>query len=368
MATIGDVTEALDQMAPSGLAEEWDNVGLLLGDPEAPCERAAVSLEPTRSVLDRAADAEAQLLVTHHPLIFRPLSRVTAAEAGGALLLEAARRSVALAAAHTNLDVAPGGVNDVLAELLELRKVEPLAASVASVPAKVVVFTPACDLDAVLEALRESGAGVIGQYQECTFRTPGIGTFRPLAGAEPTIGEVGRREEVEELRVEAVLPRSRVRQVTDAVRAAHSYEEPAIDVYELEPGKPSLGLGRAGDLPRPAPARRVVDRIKRALGVQRVRVVGDLRRRVERVGVVGGSGGDYVAHAIRRGCQLYLTGDVSHHQALEAAEEGLVVVDAGHAATEAPAMPVLARRLGERCPDVAFTVIPTPARGPFRIL
>ena len=367
MPTVADVMEALDRIAPSELAEEWDNVGLLLGDPEARCERALVSLEVDRKVLRRAARAGAQLVVSHHPAIFRPLSSVTSGEEGGKLLLEAARQGVALAAAHTNWDVAPGGVSDVLADLLDLRDREPVAASAASVSAKIVVFTPPGDLEAVLRALSESGAGAIGQYRECTFRTPGVGAFRGLAGAKPTIGRVGRREEVEELRVEAVVPLALARQVTAAVRAAHSYEEPAIDVCELEPGRPGLGIGRCGDLPRPMQARRLVPRIKERLGVERVRVAGDLRRRVERVAVVGGSGGDYVAHAVRRGCQLYLTGDVSHHQALEAAAAGLVVVDAGHAATEAPAIPVLARRLGERCPGVRVTAVAQPVRGPFQI-
>ncbi len=368
MATIGDVIEALERIAPAGLAEEWDNVGLLLGDPAAPCDRAAVSLEPDRRALARAARAGAQLLVSHHPAIFHPLARLTAEPAGGALLLDAARQGVALAAAHTNWDAAPGGVNDVLADLLGLRNTEPVAASAASVSAKIVVFTPPADLEAVLRALGAGGAGAIGRYRDCSFRAPGTGAFRPLRGARPTVGRVGRREEAAELRVEAVVPLALVGQATAAVRAAHSYEEPAIDVYELEPARPALGLGRAGDLPRPAQARRLVARIKKLLRVEHVRAAGDLRRRVERVAVMGGSGGDYVAHALRRGCQLYLTGDVSYHQALDAAAAGLVVIDAGHAATEAPAMPVLARRLAELCPDVRFPVFPTAPRGPFRTL
>ena len=367
MATIGGVIEALEQIAPAELAEEWDNVGLLLGDREAPCERVLVGLEATRGLLRRAVRATAQLAITHHPAIFRPAASITADHEGGRLLLEAARQGIALAAAHTNWDVAPGGVNDVLADLLDLRDREPVAACAASVSAKIVVFTPPGDLDAVLRALRESGAGAIGRYRECTFRTPGVGTFRGLEGAHPTIGEAGRREEAEELRVEAVLPLALARQVAAAVRAAHSYEEPAIDVYETEPARPELGLGRAGSLPKPVQARHLVTRIKALLAVEHVRVAGDLRRRVERVAVVGGAGGDYVSHAIRRGCQLYLTGDVSHHEALEAVAAGLVVVDAGHAATEQPAMPVLARRLAELCPGVRVTAVRASARGPFHI-
>jgi len=366
--TIADVMEALHTIAPPELAEEWDNVGLMVGDPAAACDRAVVALEVDRAVVRRAAAAGAQLIVSHHPPIFHPLPRVTANDPGSALVLEAIRNGLALAAAHTNYDVAPGGVNDVLADLLDLQATEPLATCGGSGQAKIVVFTPPDDLEAVLHALAASGAGAIGQYRDCTFRTPGTGTFRGLADANPTIGQVGRREEVAELRVEAVLPLALAGRVTAAVRTAHSYEELAIDVYPLQAVRPGTGIGRCGTLRSPMRADRLVGRVKDLLGVTHVRVAGDLRRRVERVAVCGGSGGGYAGDAVRRGCQLYVTGDVSHHQALDAAAAGLVVVDAGHAATEAPAIPVLARRLGKLCRDVRITTAPSQARGPLRTL
>jgi len=364
---IAAVVEALDRIAPPELAEAWDNVGLLVGDPAAPCRRALVALEVDQRLLRRATSLGAQLVVSHHPAILRPLARVTADESVGSLVLDAARRGVALAAAHTNYDVAPGGVNDVLAGLLDLREVEPLARSERSAQAKIVVFSPPSDLEAVIRALSESGAGVIGQYRECTFRAPGTGTFRPLEGAHPAIGRVGRREEVDELRLEAVVPLALAGRVAAAVRAAHSYEEPAIDIYPLEGGRAEAGIGRCGRLPRPAQAGRLVRRVKERLGVRHVRVAGELRRRVERVAVCAGSGGKCVEDAARKDCQLFVTGDVSHHQALCAAAAGLVVVDAGHAPTEAPAIPALAKRLGELCPTVRFTAAASGAAGPFRL-
>ena len=378
--TISDVMAALDRIAPPELAEPWDNVGLLLGDPSAPCTRVLVALEADLALLRRAAAAKAQLIISHHPALFRPLRAVTSGEPVGALLLAAARQPVALAAAHTNYDAAPGGVSDVLAGLLDLRSTEPLAPAERGALAKIVVFTPAGDLDAVLRALGESGAGVIGQYRECTFRAPGTGTFRPLADARPTVGRAGRpsagsgrprawsrgrREEIAEFRLEAVVPLALAQRAAQAVRAAHSYEEPAIDVYPLAGGRAGVGIGRCGRLPRATRADRLVRRIKQRLAVRRVRVAGDLRRRVERVAVCGGSGGRGIEDAVRQGCQLYLTGDVSHHQAIAAAAAGLVVVDAGHAPTEAPAIPVLARRLADLCRGVRFTAVGT-SPGPFR--
>jgi len=230
-ATIAEVLAALHAIAPRELAEPWDNVGLLLGDPAAPCERALVALDVDEALVRRAARGGAQLIVSHHPPLLDPVPSVTAAQPEGRLLLAAARVGVALAAAHTNYDVADGGVSDVLAARLGLRDVEPLARCEASAQAKLVVFTPPGDLEAVLAALAEAGAGAIGDYRECTFRAEGTGTFRALAGARPAIGRVGRREEVAELRVEAVVPLAMAGGAAEAVRRAHSYEEPAIDIY-----------------------------------------------------------------------------------------------------------------------------------------
>jgi len=364
--TVADVVAALHTIAPPELAESWDNVGLLVGDPAARCERALVALDVDAALVRRAARGHAQLVVSHHPAIFHPLCRVTADATVGGLVIEAARAGVALAAAHTNYDVVPGGVSDVLAGLLGLQGVEPLAHADGGGLAKIVVFTPAGDLGAVIRALSESGAGIIGNYRECTFRTPGTGTFLGVEGAHPTVGRAGRREEVEELRLEAVVPMGLAARAAAAARAAHSYEEPAIDIYPLEGGRQEVGIGRCGRLRRPMGAEALVGRIRARLGVTSVRVAGPLRRRVERVAVCGGSGGRHVEDAIRRGCQLYLTGDVSHHEALAAEAAGLVVVDAGHAATEAPAVPVLAKRLGEMCPGVRFTPVMARAEGPFR--
>lgn len=361
------ILRALDTIAPPELAEPWDNVGLLLGDPEADCERALVALEADTAMVRRAARRGAKLIITHHPPLFHPLKRLVASEPAGRLALEAARLGLALAAAHTNYDAAPGGVNDILAELIGLRGVEPLARSERSPQAKIVVFTPPADLEAVIAALSAAGAGLIGRYRECTFRTPGTGTFRPLAGARPTIGQVGRREEVEELRLEAVLPLALADRAAAAARAAHSYEEPAIDIYPLAARPFTVGIGRCGTLPKPLPAADVVELIKHKLGVEPVRVAGSLERRVERLALCAGAGGRYVQDAVRRRCRLYLTGDISHHEALEALGSGLTVVDAGHGATEAPAIPVLARRLAEACPGVDFEVPRRSARGPFKM-
>lgn len=364
--SVAAVIAALHTIAPPSLAESWDNVGLLVGDPAAPCPRALVALDVDEALVRRAARLGARLIISHHPPIFSPIHKLTADTPSGRLLLRAAQNGIALAAAHTNYDVAPGGVSDVLAELLDLRRVEPLTRAEASAQAKLVIFTPASDLDAVIRALGSAGAGAIGQYRDCTFRAPGTGTFRGLADSRPAVGQAGRFEEAPEFRLETVVPLALAERAAAAARAAHSYEEPAVDVYPLAGGRLELGLGRCGDLPRPMQAGRLLSALERRLGVERIRTTGDLRRTVRRVAVLGGAGGKYVEDAARRGCQLYVTGDVSHHQALAAEAAGLVVADAGHAGTEAPAIPALARRLGELCPGVRFTPVAVQASGPLR--
>jgi dinuclear metal center YbgI/SA1388 family protein len=363
--TVGDVVAALDRVAPRNLAESWDNVGLLVGEPQAPCSRAIVCLDVNEALVSRVARKGTQLIVSHHPAVLRPLASLTGATAAERAVLAAVQFQVALAAAHTNYDVAPGGVNDVLASLLGLQDVEPLARCDASGEAKIVVFVPEEALDVVIEALAESGAGAIGRYRECTFRAHGIGTFHGLEGTEPAVGEPGRREEVAELRLEAVAPLALAGQVVTAVRAAHPYEEPAIDVIALENARAGLGIGRFGTLRKPTRAGQLISGIKERLGVAHVRVVGDTAQTVSRMAVVGGSGGRYWQDAMRAGCELLLTGDVSHHQAMDAAAAGMVIADAGHAGTEAPAIPALARSLRSLCPSVSFQTV--RASGPFSV-
>ncbi|NQT89405.1 Nif3-like dinuclear metal center hexameric protein [bacterium] len=364
-ATIGDVVAALDVLAPPVLAESWDNVGLLVGDPEAPCSRAVVCLDVSEALVKRVAQQSGELIISHHPTLFHPLASLTGASAPERTVLAAVQCRVALVAAHTNYDVAPGGVNDVLAELLGLEDIAPLARCSASPQAKIVVFTPKAALGGVMQALSENGAGAIGQYRECSFRTEGTGAFRGLPGTDPAVGKADSFEEAAELRVEASVPLALAGRVAAAVRATHPYEEPAIDVYPLQDARAEVGIGRFGRLPKPVRVAALIATIKEKLGVSHVRVAGETARAVERVGIVGGTGGRYWKDAARQDCQLFLTGEVSHHDAMDAASAGLVVVDAGHAGTEASAIPALAKRLRTLCPTVRFQAV--RASGPFSV-
>ena len=238
----------VDRLAPFDLAEPWDHVGLQVGLPGDEVRGVLVALEVDDAALDEARRQECDLLLVHHPLIFDPLVRLSDDSEAGRLALRAARDGADVIAAHTNLDKAHGGIADVVAEMLGLEAAAPLAPAAADA-LKLVGFVPADDADLVRKALFAAGAGVIGEYEHCSWAVEGQGTFFGREGAEPTLGRAGRDEAVNELRLEVVFPRRLKRRVTGAYVAAHPYEEPAYDLYPVENEVATLGLGRLGVLP-----------------------------------------------------------------------------------------------------------------------
>lgn len=354
MATVAEWVGLLDLLYPFAWAEEGDSSGLQVGDRSWPVERVLVALDPTRGVVEEAGARGAALVVTHHPLVFRPLARLDLGEEPGATVGAAIRLGVAVVACHTNADVASPGVSDVLGDVVGLTGTRPLLATGAGQRVKLVTFVPPEATPKVLEAIAAAGAGVIGGYDTCSFRVRGTGTFRPSPAAHPAVGEVGRLNEVEEDRLEALVPRERLGAVVAALLDAHPYEEVAHDVYPLE-GPGGLGVGRVGELAEPVPAGVLAARCEEALG-SRPRLVGDPGKEVRRVAVCGGSGGGLVGEAIRAGADAYVTGDLTHHQALEAVGAGLAVVDAGHHATEWPFVRHLAERLRREGPAAEVLV------------
>ncbi len=353
---VGDVVSAMHELAPPALAEEWDNVGLQLGSPDAPAERVMVALEVTSAVVREAAKRRASMLVTHHPLLFRPLR--TLSEEGTVQRLAAGliRAQVALLAAHTNLDSVAWGTNGELADRLGLptasrRFLRPAPSPGSNV--KVAVFVPVSHIEQMIEAFHRGGAGVIGDYSHCTFRTPGTGTFKPLEGANPWQGKVGEIEHADEVRMESVCPAGILRQVIRSLQAAHPYEEMAFDVYPLEDaGEPEYGLGLVGELATPMTVDGVGRKLKRALGAKTLRRIGDGGRQVRRIALCTGAGGEFIRKWQPRTADLFITGELGHHDCLEAAEIGLPVLLVGHWLSEAivneRVAQTLARTLGER--------------------
>ena len=355
MTLVRDVIEAVEDLAPVSLAEDWDNVGLQVGDPDAEVTRVLVALTPLPEVFEEAEEIGADFLFFHHPLIFRPLKGVDSSSYPGDLVARAIKGDLTVYAAHTNYDAAPGGVSVALAGALGLE--EPLRVVVPrGSTKKIVVFVPEENADSVADALSEAGAGRIGDYTRCTFRSPGTGTFFGGEGTDPYAGEKGRLEGVSELRMETVVPDHLVRGAVAAIRASHPYEEPAFDVYPIDGHPDGCGYGRVGNLPETLPPQGLAESVSDALGFP-VRLISDPApgRLVERVAVLGGSGGSFIRQAAASGADAYVTGDLSYHDALLAEALGLVAVDAGHAGTELPSLAPLARRLGEAV-DVPVSV------------
>src|SRR4051794_1426710 len=299
MPTVAAVAADLDAFAPPTLAADWDNVGLLLGDAAAAVGRILTCLTLTPEVAAEAVEGGFQLVVTHHPILFRGAKRLTTTTAEGRAVLALAQAGVAVYSPHTAFDNTRDGINDRLAARLGLADVRPLRARSGPRQCKVVVFVLDKDLGRVSDALFSAGAGRIGQYRECSFRLAGTGTFFGTDATNPTVGQKGRREEVSEWRLEAVCPEGLVGQAVAAMRRAHSYEEPAYDVYPLRPGPSTAGEGRLGRLPRALPLAELAQAVQSGLSARLVQTVGDLARPVERVAVVCGAGGEFLADAVR---------------------------------------------------------------------
>lgn len=355
-ATLGDVVAALEELFPPALAEPWDSVGLVLGDPNAEVRSVLFAVDAVEVLLPELTGH--QLLVTHHPLWLGGTESMAATDPKGRFAHALVTGGQGLFVAHTNADRADPGVSDALASLFDLQGTTPLEAAPEPVD-KLVFFVPVADAEAVTAAVTAAGAGRLGDYDCCTWSTPGTGTFRPLPGARPALGSVGELASVAEVRVETLVRRTARAQVVRALVEAHPYETPAYDVVPLADLPSSRGLGRVGDLPVPTRLGDLVERAARVLPATAwgVRATGDPDLVVSRLAVMGGSGSDAMGLAVRAGAQAFLTSDLKHHNASEA-PEGLALIDAAHWATEHPWLRAAAAALA-RVVDVGTTVSTT---------
>ena len=335
---LADVIDVLEQAYPPRLAESWDSVGLVCGDPADVVESVTVAIDATPAVVDEVPDGA--LLLAHHPLLLRGVDTVAASTPKGALIHRLIRSGRALYTAHTNADSAAPGVSDALADALGLTVEDVLDRSPAAADLdKWVIYVPQENADAVREALFGAGAGHIGDYSLCSWGVTGIGQFLPHDGANPAIGSVGTIERVPEDRVEVIAPAKSRGAVLAAMRAAHPYEEPAFDIFALAPPPAGTGLGRIGTLPQPEPLRDFVARVGRALPPTSwgVHASGDPDLPVSRVAVCGGAGDSLLQAVAAAGVQAYVTADLRHHPADEHRRTSQVaLIDVAHWASEFP--------------------------------
>ncbi len=335
---LSDIIGVLDEAYPPRLAQDWDSVGLVCGDPTETVETVTVAVDATAAVVAEVPGGG--LLLAHHPLLLRGVDTVAASTVKGALVHQMIRTGRALFTAHTNADAASPGVSDALADALGLsvdEVLEPI--SLGADLDKWVVFVPADNADAVRDAMFAAGAGHIGDYSHCSWSASGIGQFLPQEGASPTIGSVGTVERVPEDRVEVIAPRRVRAHVTVALRTAHPYEEPAFDIYALAAVPGDVGLGRVGALLSPEPLSAFVSRVHDALPGTSwgVRASGDSAATVSRVAVCGGAGDSLLNRVADADVQAYVTADLRHHPADEHMRASdVALVDVAHWASEFP--------------------------------
>jgi dinuclear metal center YbgI/SA1388 family protein len=352
----------MDVIAPTRYAESWDNVGLLAGDANQSVSTAMLTIDYTAEVAAEAKAAKCDLVLAYHPPIFAPIKRLTA----GHPVFDAIQRGVAIYSPHTAWDVAPGGTNDFLADVLGVGQRSPLRKGESkSTHHKLITFVPKDHADRVAEALFVAGAGEIGRYSSCSFRSPGTGTFFGEEGSNPTVGSSGKLENVAEIRLETVVPNSAMDSVVAALRAAHPYEEPAFDLNVLSPAPTGLGQGRIGSIPATARAE-VLARIKRELGLDHLLVAGPTQGEAKKVACSAGACGDLLNDAIAQKVDLYLTGEMRHHDALRAAAAGMTVVCTLHSNSERASLTRLRDRLRENLPGLTLHLSQAD-RDPFSI-
>ncbi|MBF6177369.1 Nif3-like dinuclear metal center hexameric protein [Nocardia otitidiscaviarum] len=336
---LADVIGVLDAAYPPRLAESWDSVGLVCGDPDEAVTRVLFAVDATAAVVDEAVEWGAQALVVHHPLLLRGVDTVAASTPKGALLHRLIRSGCALFTAHTNADSADPGVSDALAHAIGLTVTGPLDPKPVAAQDEWEVLVPRTHTDAVRAALFAAGAGAVGNYREASWSVTGTGQFRPLDGAAPAIGAVGELQLVPEDRIEVVAPPAARRAVLTALRAAHPYEEPAFHVTERAPLPSGLGIGRVGELAQPQTLRKFTARVRATLPATTwgVRAAGDPERVIRTVAVCGGAGDSFLSAVSRLGVDAYVTSDLRHHPADEHLRSGgPALVDAAHWATEFP--------------------------------
>lgn len=352
MSHISDIYNAMNVIAPFSLAEKWDNSGLLIGDMSDRTTKALLCLDVTDSIVDEAVEKKADLLISHHPLIFNPLKNISSKSIYARLL----KNGIAVISAHTNFDMATGGINDIIAQKLELNITCDAIERVHQTPYyQLSVYVPDDYVEKVYEAMTKAGAGTLGDYSGCAFCAKGTGTFLPLEGSHAFIGEVGKREKVNETKIDMILPKGKRTAVIEAMQNAHPYEEPAYSLTENHAIYDSHGFGKTGNLNREYTGDEFAEKLKSIFGCTVIRY-NDCKKPIKSVAICSGSGGSLLNEVIASGVDAFVTGDVKHDVFIDAQKAGLTVFDAGHYHTENIALESLRQRLSDSVDGVLFDI------------
>lgn len=340
-----DIFEFIESWAPKGIAWEKDNPGLQVGLPNQKTKGVILTLDVTKEALDLAKQAKCNLIISHHPLIFSPIKSLNYFHSKNELIYFAIQNDIAIYSAHTNLDFAKNGVSFALAKKLGLEKISFLE-NAPQTQYKLVTFVPEQYVSNLINKLSEAGAGVIGDYTHCSYKLNGKGTFFGSENTNPQIGQKGRLEEVDEVRLEMIFEKWKLNKVINTLLENHPYEEPAYDIYPLMNRNVNYGFGAKGVLKEKMRLSDFVNVVKKNLKAPIIKFTDGNKKFVEKIAVCGGSGSDLIQTAINEGCDAFVTADIKYHSFLDYGYS-IAIIDAGHFYTEAPILDVLEGKLKE---------------------
>jgi len=352
------IAEQIEKIVPLKLAQDWDNVGLLIGDAQKNVKNILLTIDISGEVLVEAKRLKTDLIVSYHPIIWDGLKKITA-DGSSSVVYELLRSGIAVFSIHTALDAAKGGVNDGLAEIVGIVDALPLGDYVANEAGdnyKLVVFIPVKSTAKVTKAIFTAGAGAIGNYSNCGFEAVGTGSFRPLEGARPAIGKKGEVENVAEVRFETIVPAEKLDACVRAMKKAHPYEMPAFDCFKLYNTNTKFGLGRIGKLAKPRQLEQIIEKIKKHTGAKAISIIGREKRLIKKAAVCAGSCGKIINSVIVEKCDLYLTGELKHHQALAAQEADVTCLCLSHTVSERFILKKLAKQLQKQIKEVTIKI------------
>lgn len=351
MPKIKDITAYLDQMAPPSYQESYDNAGLIIGEPDRDISNILVTLDVTEEVVEEAVQRSCNLIVAHHPIIFKGLKQLTGKNYVERTVMMALRNEVAIYAIHTNLDNVHTGVNRKICDMIGLEKLRILAPK-RNLLKKLEFFVPRENTSAVLQALHEAGAGEVGNYDHCSFRTTGTGSFRPGEGTDPHIGTQYKQEEVSEDKVEVIFPAYREGMVLSALKESHPYEEVAYYLVPIDNENQEVGSGMIGELPSPMQAMEFLAHLKHRMKLNTIRYTKPTGKTISRVAVCGGAGSFLLSQAKRRNADVFITGDFKYHEFFDA-EGRIMIADIGHYESEVFTKDLLAEILNKKFANIA---------------
>ncbi|MDE3236206.1 MAG: Nif3-like dinuclear metal center hexameric protein [Bacteroidota bacterium] len=326
--TIGDITQTLEKAAPTVYQEEYDNCGLITGMASWACTGILCTLDATEEVILEAKRKNCNLVVAHHPIVFRGLKRINGYSYVERAIIAAIKNDIAIYAIHTNLDNVQHGVNHIIASKLGLKNCTILDPK-ENLLMKLFTFVPLAHAAGVQDALFAAGAGNIGEYSECSFSAEGKGTFKGSEGANPFVGEKGIRHEEKEVKLEVIFPAYMQKKVVQALLKAHPYEEVAYDLVALSNSFERVGSGMIGELPEAKEEKAFLSVIQSAFGLQAIKHTALTGKKVKKVAVCGGAGSFLLGKAIAAGADFFISSDIKYHEFFDA-DGQLVIADIGH--------------------------------------